>query len=144
MHPALNLTASLHGLARAPGPVTATAITTAAVVVTRDHVVPKEVIPTADTTGVAPGGGPIPATHRNHKPLNVTTIGHDPAKGINPATGLGLDPQEDAPVADPVLQIANIPGVLRSPLTGSNVEQVGALIASHKLITDQVTKIVYS
>ena len=144
MHPALNQTAPLCGITRVPGAVTATTITAAAVIVTRDHIIPKEVILTVDAAGVAPGGGPIPTTHHDHTHLDYTAIGHDPTKGINPTTGVGLNPQENAPVIDPVLQTANIPGVLRSPLTGSDVEQVGASIPSHKPITDQVVKIVCS
>ena len=144
MHPAFGRTAPLLGITRAPDIITAAAITAAAVVVTGDHIIPKEVVLAADTAGVAPGGGPVPVTHCNHGHLDDATIGHDPAEGIDPTTGVGLDPQEDTPVINPVLQIANVPGVLRSPLTGSNVERVGASIPSHKPITDQVAKIVCS
>ena len=47
MHPALDRTAPLHRIAWAPGTIAATAITAAAVVVTGDHIIPKEVIPAA-------------------------------------------------------------------------------------------------
>ena len=112
MYPALNWTAPLCGITQAPGVITAAAITTAAVVVTRDHIIPKDVILTADTAGVTPGGGPIPVTHRDHDHLDDAAMGHNPAKGIDPTTGVGLDPREDALVIDPILQTTNIPGVL--------------------------------
>ena len=139
MHPALDQTAPLRRITWAPGAIAATAITAGAAVVTRDHVIPKEVVLAADAAGVTPGEGPVPVTHCNHTHLDDAAISHDPAKGIDPTTGVG--PWEDAPVINPVLHIANIPGMLRSPLTASNVEQVGASIPSHKPITDQVAKI---
>ena len=137
MHLALDWTAPLCGITPAPDAITAAAITAAAVV-------PGEVILTADATRVAPGGGPIPMTHHNHAHLDNAAISHDPAEGIDPATRVGLDFWEDTPVINPILQITNVPGVLRSPLTGSNVEQVGTSIPSHKQITYPVAKIVCS
>ena len=144
MCPALEQTTQLHGITRAPGIVAATATMAAAPVVTRDHIIPEEVVLAADSTGAAPGGGPIPTTRRDHDHLDDYAIGHDPTKGMDPATGVGLNPQEDAPVVDPVLQIANIPSMLQSPQTGSDIERVGTSIPSHKPLTDQVGKIVCS
>ena len=112
MCPAPDRTAPLHRITWALGIIIAAATTAAAAIVTGDHVVPEEVILTADTAGVAPGGGPVPTTHHDHDHLNNNAIGHDPAEGINPATGVGLDPWEDAPVINPILQIANVTGVL--------------------------------
>ena len=80
-------------------------------------------------------------TPHNPGPPGIATISHGPAEGIDPVTGVGLDPRGGAPVIDPVLQIASVPGVLRSLLTGNDVERVGTLIPSHKPITDQVAKI---
>ena len=139
--PALGRTIVPLGITQALDAVTATAITAAAVVVTGDHTTPREAIPTADVAGVTTEEGPIPVTHHDHSPLNDNAIGHNPTEGIDPTIKAGLDPQEDAPVINPVLQIANVPGVLRSLPTGSDVEQVGASIPSHKPITDQVAKI---
>ena len=144
MRLALDRTVPLLGITWALDAITAAAITTAAAVVTRDHATPGEAVPTADVAGVAPEGGPIPVTHHNHGPLDDAAIGHGPAKGIDPAIKAGLDPQEGTPVIDPILQITNIPSMLQSLPTGSDVEQVGASIPSHKLITDQVAKIVCS
>ena len=83
-------------------------------------------------------------THHDHDHLNDTAISHDPAEGINPTTGVGLDPQEGILAIDPILQIVNIPGVLQSLWTGSDIEQVETSIPSYELITDQVAKIVCS
>ena len=80
-------------------------------------------------------------THHDPGPSGDAVIGHDPAEGIDPATKVGLDPQGGPPVIDPVLQIASVPGVLRSLPTGNDIERVGASIPSHKPITDQVAKI---
>ena len=144
MCPALDWTAPLYGITWALGTVAAAAITAAAAVVTRDHIVPKEVILTADATGVAPGGGPIPMTHHDHNHPDDVAISHDPTKGIDLATRVGLNPQEDVLAINPILQIINVPDVLRSLQTGSNFEQVEASIPSHEPITDQVAKIVCS
>ena len=103
MHPAFGRITPLCGITWALGVIAATAITTAAVVVTRDHVTPEEVVLTADTTGVTPGGGPIPVTHRDHDHLDNTAMGHDLAEGIDPTTRVGLDPQEGILVIDPIL-----------------------------------------
>ena len=111
MHLALNRTVPLLRIARAPDAIAATAIMAAAVVVTGDHAAPREAVPAADIAGFTPEGGPIPMTHHDPGPLNDSAIGHGPTKGIDPATKVGLDPQGDAPVIDPVLQIASIPGV---------------------------------
>ena len=80
-------------------------------------------------------------TYHDPGPPGITAISHGPAKGIDPVTEVGLNPQGGTPVINPVLQIASIPGVLRSLLTGNDVEQVGALIPSHRPITDRVAKI---
>ena len=148
MHPAFSQTAPLCGITRAPGIVTAAAAAVtaaaAAAVVDGDHIIPEEVILTADATGVTPGGGPIPATHRGHDHLDDATISRNRAEGINPTTGVGLNPQEGILVIGPILQIMNIPSVLQSLQTGSNVEQVETLIPSHEPITDKVAKIVCS
>ena len=99
MHPALDQTAPLRGITRVLGAIAAAAITAVAAVVTRDHVIPEEVVLASDATGVTPGGGPIPVTHRDHTHLDDDTIGHNPTEGIDPATGVGLDPREDTPAA---------------------------------------------
>ena len=143
MHQALGRTVPPLMITWALDAVAATAITAAAAVVTGDHAIPEEVIPAADVTGVTPGGGLVPVTHHDHGPLDNITITHDPAEGIDPTTEVGLDPREEAPVVDPVLQIANIPGMFHSLLMRNDVEQVGASIPSHKLITDRVAKISY-
>ena len=144
MCPALGQTAPLHGITWAPGIIAATAITAAAAVVTGDHVIPEEVILIADATGVAPGGGPIPTTHHNHNHLNNAAISHDPTKGIDPTTEVGLNPWEGILVIDPILQIVDIPSMLQSLQTGSDIEEVEASIPPHEPITDQVAKIVCS
>ena len=110
MRPALDWTAPLHGITQALGAITA--ITAVAAVVAGDHAIPEEVIPIADAAGVTPGGGLILMTHCDHTPLDDATIGHDPVEGIDPATEVGPDPREDAPVINPILQITNIPGML--------------------------------
>ena len=114
MRPAFEWIAPLSGITWALDIVTATAVTTAAAVVNGDHVIPKEVILTADATGFAPGGGPIHMTHCDHNHPNDATIGHNPAKGIDLTTGVGVDPQEDILAINPILQIINVSGVLRS------------------------------
>ena len=141
MHLALDQTVPLLGIAWALDTVTATAITTAAAVVTRDHATPGEAIPTADVTGVTPEGGPVPVTHHDPGPPGDAAISHGPTEGINPTTKVGLNPRGGTPVIDPILQITSFPGMLRSLLTGNDVEQVGASTSSHKPITDQVAKI---
>ena len=141
MHPALERTILALGIIQAPGAITATAITAAAAVVTGDHATPGEAIPTADVTGVTQEGGPVPMTHHNPGPPGNTAIGHAPAEGIDPTTEVGLNSQGGAPVINPILQIASIPGVLRSLPTGNDIEWVGASTPSHKPITDQVAKI---
>ena len=121
--------------------VAATAITAAAVVVTRDHTAPGEAVPAAGITGVTPEGGPVPMTHHDPGPPDDAAISHNPAEGIDPATEVGLNPRGGTPVINPVLQITSVPSVLRNLLTGNDIEQVEALIPSHKPITDQVAKI---
>ena len=143
MCPAFSQVAPLCTITRALDVIAATAITAAAVVVNGDHIVPEEVVLTADTTGVTPGGS-IPMTHHDHDHLDDTATGHDPAEGIDPTTGVGLNPWEGILVFDPILQIVNIPGMLQSLKTGSDIEQVEASIPSHEPITDQVAKIVCS
>ena len=133
MHPAFDQIAPLHGITQAPDVVAATAITTAAAVVNGNHIIPEEVALTADTTGATPGGDPIPVTHHDHDHPNNTAVNHNPAEGIDPATEVGLDPQEDIIAIDPILRIINVPGVLQSLWTGSDVEQVKASIPSHDL-----------
>ena len=144
MHPAFNWIAPFHGITWALDIIAATAITTAAAAVIVNHVIPKEVVLAADTTGATPGGDLVPMTHHNHDHPDDTTVDHNPAKGIDLTTEAGLDPQEDVIAVNPILQIINIPGMLQSLWTGSNVEQVKALIPSHEPITDQVAKIVCS
>ena len=80
-------------------------------------------------------------THNDLGPPGDATIGHGPAEGIDPAIKVGLNPRGGTPVINPILQIASVPGVLRSLLTGNDVERVGASTLSHKSITDQVAKI---
>ena len=97
----LDRTIPLLGIALAPDAIAAAAVTAAAAVVTGDHAAH-----TADITGVAPEGGPIPVTHHDHGPLHDAAIGH------NPAIEVGLNPREDALVINPILQITNVPSVL--------------------------------
>ena len=144
MHPAFGQTAPLRGITQAPGIVAAAAITAAAAVVTGDHIIPKEVILTADTAGVAPEGGPIPMTHCNHDHLDNAAISHDPTEGINPTTGVGLNPWGGILAVNPILQIINIPSMLQSLWTGSDVEHIETSILSYEPITSQVAKIVCS
>ena len=54
MCPAFNRTALPLGIVWVPDAVTATAVTAAAAVVTRDHATPREAVPAADIVGVAP------------------------------------------------------------------------------------------
>ena len=61
-------------------------------------------------------------THHDPGPPGIATIGHGPAEGVDPVIEVGLDPQGGTPVINPILQIASAPGVLRSLLTGNDVE----------------------
>ena len=128
MHPAFDWIAPLHGIVWALDVVAATAVAAAAVVVIMTHIVLTEAALAADAAGAAPGGGLAPVTHHD------TTA--DPAEGINLTTEAGLYPQEDVIAADPALQTINIPGMLQSLWTGSDIEQFKASIPSHKPITD--------
>ena len=92
MHPAFDQITPLCGIAWAPDIIAATAITAAAVVVNGNHIIPKEVVLTADAAGVTPGGDPIPMTHHDHNHPNNTAIDPDPTEGIDPTTEVGLDP----------------------------------------------------
>ena len=143
MRPALDWAIPPLGITRALGAVAATAITTAAAGVTRNHAAPGGAVPAADIAGVAPEG-PVPGTHHDPGPPDNAAISHNPAEGIDPTTGVGLDPQEGVLVINPILQIINVPGILQSLWTGSDVEWIETLIPSHKPITDQVAKIVCS
>ena len=107
MHPAFDR------IAQAPGVITATVVTAAAVVVIMNHIIPEEVVLAADTVGAAPGDL-VPVTHRNHDHPDNTTINHDPTEGIHLATEAGLDTREDVIAANPILQIVNISGILQS------------------------------
>ena len=121
-HHALDQTVLPLGIIQALGAVTATATTAAAVVVTRDHTTPGEAIPAADIAGVTPEGGPLPMTHHDPGPPSITAISHGPTEGVNPVIEVGLNHQGGTPVINPILQIASAPDVLRSLLTGNDVE----------------------
>ena len=101
--PALDWTVLPLGIVQALGTAIATAVTAAVAVVTGDHTTPREAIPTADVTGAAPGGGPIPVTPHDPGPPGIATISHGPAEGIDPIIEVGLNPQGGTPVIDPVL-----------------------------------------
>ena len=122
MCPAFDRIALLHRITQVPDVVTATVITAAAAVVNRDHIIPEEVILTADAVGVAPGGGPVPTTHRDHDHPANAAISLDPAEGIDPTTGVGFNPWGGILVADLILLIINIPSMLQSLQTGSDIE----------------------
>ena len=84
------------------GTAIATAVTAEAAVVTGDHAAPREAAPgeaapTAVITGAAPEGGPVPVTHHDPSPPGTAAIDHSPAKGIDPITEVGLDPQSLIP-----------------------------------------------
>ena len=121
-HPALDWTVLPLRIVRALGATIATAATAAAAVVTKDHAAPGEAVLTADVTGATPGGDPDPVTHRDPGAPGIAAIGHSPAGGADPIIEVGLDPQGGTPVIDLILQIANVPNVLRSLLTGNDVE----------------------
>ena len=57
-------------------------------------------------------------------PPGTAAIDHSPIEGVDPITEVGLDLQGGTPVINPVLQIASIPGMLRSLLTGNGTERV--------------------
>ena len=112
--PAFNRIAPLHAIILVPDIIAATAIIEAAVVViitVAVAVIIAHAILMANATGATPGGGLIPMTHHNHNRPDITATDHDLTEGIALAAEASLNPQEDVTAIDPILQIANIPGV---------------------------------
>ena len=131
----------LHATILVPDIIAATAIVEAAVAaiievavaVITAHTIPEEAILMANAAEATPGGGPIPVTEAyDHDNPDDTTTDHDLAKGIDPAAEASLNPQEDVTAIDPILQIANIPGIPRSLLEGNDVEQIKADECRHR------------
>ena len=60
--------------------------------------------------------------HLDPSPPSIAAIGHGPAEGVDPIIEVGLDHQGGTPVINPILQITSAPDMLRSLLTGNDIE----------------------